>query len=585
MKKLKNKNGFSFIDVIVGISLMVVVFAALFGVFRLGLESAFNNKAKIGAISLANEQMEFIRSLSYKDVGTIGGIPNGIIEAEENIALNGISYTRRTFIKYIDDIKDGEGENDENGIIADYKQIRVNISWISHSKNKSYVLITNIVPKGMESIDGGGTLEINIFNALGLPVVGASVLIENSNINPNISVEAFTNTNGKVIFPGSPAGSNYEITVSKDGYSIAKTYSIEGENVNPNPAHLTVSEGTKTSASFAIDLLANKTIKTFSAITDGFWNDLFNDEGSVSEIKNVKIEKGELLLASTTISTTGYAFSVSVNPDYLSEYTEISFNDTKPNNTEIIYQVYYKNSSDIYVLIPDKILFLNSKGYTESPIDISNLNIETYNNLKIKATLNTSDISVSPSIQDWKITYLYGPNPLPNIQFNMHGNKNIGTRKDGSVIYKYEENLQTYSNGIRELNNLEYDNYTITIDNDALNFDISEICKTQPFSLEPSANVITEIILSPYSKNSLLIAITDSKGKLLENVSVRLYSDSFDGKQKTSSCGQTFFSNLKKGTVLFGNPYAIDISLTGYEDKTVKEVDVDGASNIIINFD
>ncbi len=567
-------------EVIAGIAIMTTVFWSVFGVLRLSIEVIFNNKAKVGALALANEQVEFLRSLAYDDVGTVGGIPNGNIPQNETITLNSIDYNRRTFIQYVDDPKDGEGGSDENSITADYKRAKVEISWINRGENQSVFLVTNIVPKGMESVNGGGTLVINVFDAFGSPITGAEVHIENNELAEPISVDAFTNTSGEVIFPGSPVASSYEITVTKSGYSTAQTYGVEGENTNPNPGHLTVEEGVKTTASFAIDLLADKIVKTYSATGENIWKDLFADGIYVADFEHIKIENGELMLASTTVSMTGYAQSIEIDPDYLVEWIDFSWNDNVPASTTMSYQLFYENSSSTYSLVPNIDLPNNSTGFSSSPVDISGLSTTTYDRLKMQVSLGTDSTTTTPSLQDWQIRYTAGPTPLPNIDFNMRGDKTVGERSDNSLIYKYEEDLQTNGAGLIDLEDLEWDNYLITIDNDTLNLDISEICEPQPFSLDPGADVVTEIILSPQTSNSLLISITDSSSmELLDNVSVRLYKIGFNNTQSTAGCGQTFFNSLSSGS------YDIDLSKSGYLSKTVEDVDVSDASNIQITLD
>lgn len=213
--KIVKQKGSSLIDIIIGVSIMVIVFVSIFSVFKLSIDLVSNSKAKVGALALANEQLEFLRSLSYDDVGTIGGIPFGNIPQEETIVLNQVTYTRRTFIQYIDDSKDGLNEDDENNITADYKLVKVEVKWVLNNKERKFSLVSNIVPKGVETLEGGGLLTINIMNAFGAPVVEAEVNIKNNNTNPSINMTTFTGVSGKVSFPGAPESSGYEIIVEK----------------------------------------------------------------------------------------------------------------------------------------------------------------------------------------------------------------------------------------------------------------------------------------------------------------------------------------------------------------------------------
>lgn len=440
----QSQKGSSLIDVIVGITIFVIVFLGIFGIFKLSIELVASSKAKTGALALANEQMEFLRSLPYDTVGTIGGIPFGNIPQEETIVLNQSIYTRRTFVQYVDDPKDGLGAGDENSITADYKIVKVELGWTIKGTERKFSLVSNIVPKGMETLAGGGILTINAIDAFGIPLAGAEVAIKNNDTNPIIDLTTFTSGSGKVTLPGAPAASNYEITVTKSGYSAAKTYDADDGNPNPDPGHLTVAEGETTSSSFAIDVLSQKTVRTYR-----WWE-----------------------VGSTT--------------------------------------------------------------------------------------------------------------PLGDIPFDMHGDKTIGFDEVGAPIYKYLASHQTNPTGELPLNNLEWDNYTITIDDSATGYDIAESCLPQPRSILPNVSTITDIYLVPDTEHSLLVAVADENGALLPEASVRLYRIPYDKTQSSSQCGQTFFEGLSKGTVSGGNPYAVDIALPGYQNETVTNVDIDGISKITI---
>ena len=126
------QRGIGLIEVVVGTAILVLVFVGFFGVLQLGTRLATDSKARTGALSLALERMELMRSLAYKDIGTLdegdannghGNDPDGYDEGNpgqgnnnglgddyklfsthfEYITLNGIDYTRRTLIVYIDE--------------------------------------------------------------------------------------------------------------------------------------------------------------------------------------------------------------------------------------------------------------------------------------------------------------------------------------------------------------------------------------------------------------------------------------------------------------------------------------------------
>jgi len=219
----KNQKGASLLDTVFGTALLLLVFVGLYGAFQLTLELVQSSKSKTGALAIANERMEFIRSLPYDDIGTVGGIPQGALLEEESKTLNGIEYTQRTFVQYADAPQDGAGGSDSNGITTDYKIVRVTVEWQFRGETRSFFLVTSIVPKGIESVSGGGTLRVTVLDSLGSPIPSAEVYVTNTTLTPPVSLLTFTNTNGIVEFLGAPSANNYEVTVQKTNYSTPES--------------------------------------------------------------------------------------------------------------------------------------------------------------------------------------------------------------------------------------------------------------------------------------------------------------------------------------------------------------------------
>ncbi len=575
--------GFSLIETIVGTALMLLVFVSIFGVFNMGIKLAGKIKAKAGATALAVERMEMIRNLPYSEVGTVGGMVPGDIPQTETVTLNGIQYTRSVFVNYVDDPRDGEGSNDENGIVADYKVVRVEVSWPGSSK--SIVFVSNIVPKGIETLEGGGTLKINVFDASVLPVPSAQVHIENSSANPPISTNVLTNSDGKVVFPAATTSSAYEITVTKDGYSTAQTYPADAYNVSPNPGNLTVLEGQTTEASFVIDKLSSKTIRTWEPVKDFDWSDTFDDWSKVSDY------------ASTTASTTanggaaaleeespglywpsGYLMSEDIGGvANLVEWGDFSWNDRAPASTTAKYRVFYYSNPG-YSLVPDTDLPGNSSGFEISPVDLSGLSTSTYSTLRLRADLATEKADITPEILDWKISWRAGPAPLANVPFKMRGQKTIGKDSNDDPIYKYSKDLSTGADGALKIDNLEFDIYDVTVDGASSGYDISESCPFQPVNISPGTVNTTNLTLVPHANDTLLVSVKDDSNNVVPGAAARLYGLGYDETITTSSCGQVFF------TPLADQNYILEVSKTGYETSS-STVDVAGQSRfeIIMN--
>jgi len=760
--KARFSNGASLIDVIFGVSIMLIIFIGIFGIFKLSIELVSSSKSKTGALALANEQMEFIRSLSYNAVGVVGGIPAGNIEQEEIIILNKTIYTRRTFIQYIDDLKDGLEEEDENLITADYKLVKVEIKWTIGDTERKFSLISNIVPKGIETFEGGGTLIINSIDAYGAPIAGAQVNIKNNTIFPTIDLTAFTNDFGKIMFPGSPAAVDYKIIVTKDGYSTAKTYDADVNNPNPDPGHLTVAEKETTRSTFAIDLLSGMDINTYRKTftyfvktngnnsNDGLAPDFaFATIGKAASVMNpgdkVYVGAGTYnesvvpansgvsgamisYIADTGGDATGdsgavildgfidggsgdlcYAFDLSSGADYLlidgfeamrhrdcgtddaafyfigdsnnNIYRNLTAHDIRRDgfhlegtNNLLENCLIYNTGDDSLTLranLSDSIIRncsfagdigidTGSEGYaielggTYSGANLfinniidgnisndKNLYLWEYNNwtqgeLFGIGNFNSDPLFVSTSTNNYRLQQIASgqsstspavdsgsdisssfnldiqttrtdgvfdggqidigyhyitTNPLftaalypilGNILFDMKGSKTIGLNNGGNPIYKYSQSHQTNSAGELSLNNLEWDNYFISINGVNTGYDIAELCLPHPISITPNTSTTSDLFLAPNTDNSLLVDIIDDNGALLSGASVRLYRVDYNMTHRTSNCGQTFFSGLSKGEISEGSAYSIDISLFGFQNYTSNTVEIKDASKITI---
>lgn len=255
----KNLNlGQAYLDILITIAVLSILIHAIFTLVTTSYEFVNFTRARTTAKHLAQEKIELIHNLPYNEVGTVGGIPPGSILQAENVSRNGLNYFVKTSIIYIDDSFDGAAPDDL--LPTDYKRVRIDASWggLATSGINPVTLVTDIAPRGVETTTGGGTLSILVFNANAEPVSQTTVKIVAETTNPSVDLILETADNGRVILPGAPACSDncYHISVSKEGYSSEKTYSIE-EVANPNKPHQNVLEGDLTEISFAIDKVSS----------------------------------------------------------------------------------------------------------------------------------------------------------------------------------------------------------------------------------------------------------------------------------------------------------------------------------------
>ena len=566
--------GVTLIDTLVAISLMLLIFLGIFGAFQLSVDVVTNNKARAGAVALADERMEYIRSLPYTSIGTSGGIPAGSLAQTESVSLNGINYTRRTLVVYADDPKDGTGASDTTGV-TDYKAVKVNVSWSSRTGERNLYLVSRFEPlNGLESAVAGGTLVVNVVNANSQPVSSAQVTVTNTSVSPAVNLTTYTNTSGVVTLVGVPAATNYAIVATKSGYSTAQTYTSNAQNPNPVPAHLTVSNNQTTSATFAIDLLSSLSVTTYSLST-GTWTDSFSDNSKIGTGTYYIEVSGNQARFEGNQPWTGPADlrSVPITPVALSRWGVFSWHDNRPSMTTITYHVYYPSGSSL-ALVPDSVLPGNSAGFsteTQTSVDLSVIPAQLYPTLVLDAYLVAQDPNApSPTIQDWSLTYESGQGI--SIPFTLKGAKVIGSGPP--VIYKYNQVITTSQSGTITLPNMEWDTYTMSV-NASTGYDISSSCIPQPIVLSPNSTAATLLYLSPHTSNSLLVDAKSSSGTYLSGARVRLTKGgSYDQTIYADACGQAFFPSLTNGS------YSISISASGYQTYTSSGVNVSGTSRL-----
>ncbi len=562
--------GISLIDTIVGTALMLVIFLGIAAAFQLSVDLVMSNKARAGAIALLNERMEFVKSVSYVSLGTVGGIPAGSLAQNETIALNGISFERRTLIAYYDDATDGSAGGDSNGIDADSKTVKVEVSWVSRTGPRTVMATARIAPvTGLESAVSGGTLAINAVDAQGAPLSGATVLIVNDATAVNLTT--YTNAAGTVRLIGTPAGSGYAVTVTKPGYSTARTHEASTENTNPNPGNLTVSNTVTTSSTFAIDVLGTKTVRTFTPITGATTTDSYTDASGIATSSSITVSGGNARISGSAPFGTGTLRSTAVSPSYLVRWKALSWTSSEPASTDILLQVYDASS---LALISDSQLPGNAAGFTSSPVDLSGISASTHPALAVFATLTGAD--ETPTLSAWNIAYDYGPVPLPNIAFTLSGAKTIGSGPSGSV-YKYSATHNSGPSSSVTISNLEWDNYSIDVPASS-GYSVAAACNPQPESLAPGGSQTSALYLMPYTAHSALIDVRSAAtGALLPNATVRLTRTGYNKALVTDSCGQAFFSSLASAT------YTIEVTLPGYTTYTgTNEVSVSGATKFSV---
>lgn len=264
------QDGFTFIEVLITTFIIATVMVGLFGLFDLSVRVSSEAERQTVAVALGNEQAELVRNLPYAKVGTVGGAPSGAIVPNKTITRNGVDYTVTTDIRYVDDSYDGTITSSPVDVLnTDYKLSRIEVIWKTNVTNatKSLLLITYIAPPGIEGSDVGGTLVFTAIDSSGNPLQDATLTLKNSSSSPAINIITQTNENGLVVLPGLPPGNgSYSVSVTKNGYTEEKTYSIAPTFIpDAEHSHLSIIQGQFTEKTFVIDHVSDLTVATQDA--------------------------------------------------------------------------------------------------------------------------------------------------------------------------------------------------------------------------------------------------------------------------------------------------------------------------------
>lgn len=259
---VRSTRGFSLISTMIAVAVFAMIGLAAYNLEVASTRALRAYREKEDVAALADQYIEIARNLPYSQVGTINGNPHGILADQPNL-LN-ITYDNNKYqlyyvVNYIDDPADGTAALGTDPAPDDYKEVKLYI------KNPSDGLIvpfeTNVVPQGLEGLASGGALSLQVINASGLPVPGASLTITDTALSPAINVTRTANSAGNWIEVGLPDSANsYHVVAAESGYSTDQTYPSTQNNPNPAKPDATISNGQVTKISFSIDQLSSLTV-------------------------------------------------------------------------------------------------------------------------------------------------------------------------------------------------------------------------------------------------------------------------------------------------------------------------------------
>ena len=576
-RNMKSGGGFTLVDVLVGTFLMLIVFLGIFGVFQLGIKIIFLSKSRIEATAIAKGEIEVIRNLPYGSIGVDGSFPDGILEAETDIARNQVSYNVQRRVDFIIDSTDGVS-SPEDECPNDYKKVEIKVAWQGKYPGEA-VLVTDIAPKdlGQECEIIGGVIFVSVFNVLGQMV--DSPLIEIKDIETEEVLKTATPLQGEHYFSLEP--NTYKIVVSKDSFSTEQTYGTD-EIAIPEKPHPIVLQGQVTEISFSIDKLSTFLVNTFSPLGTNDFYDSFLDTSKIALSSNVIVAEEEVKLVKTngTYFPEGYLISNTIEPADIVMWGELSYSDNTPTETKMRYQVLYFDGEN-WVLVPNRDLPGNSAGLAPQPINLKRMDPTTYPKIRLKATFfSLGSEEATPILYNWQVNWKTSQgNPVANITFDLRGEKIIGYDVAEDPVYKYLANHTSGVDGTLTIANLEWDSYTFSVD-PTTGLNLTGIQPApQPIGLSPDITLAVDLYLE--AENSLLVTIKSAETSApIFGAEVRLYNIAlgYDSILETNEQGQAFFIPLKDAN------YLVEVIASGY-NSFAGSITVSGDTSQIIELE
>ncbi|MDR9757900.1 MAG: carboxypeptidase-like regulatory domain-containing protein [Thermoanaerobacterales bacterium] len=201
---LKKQDGFTLVEMLIALTLLLLVALSFIPMFVYISEASQNNRVRLIALKLASSKIEEIRALPYEQVGTIGGNPKGVIPREESVDIEGITFTVKTNIWWVDDPSDNDASGNDP-LPYDYKRVQVTVTSLSLFTGevvKTAEISTLASLEGEEEAYPGGNIRVMVQRGWQKgsepePVRNAKVEL---NDGPSAPQTQFTDEMGKVLF-------------------------------------------------------------------------------------------------------------------------------------------------------------------------------------------------------------------------------------------------------------------------------------------------------------------------------------------------------------------------------------------------
>lgn len=257
--------GTTLIDFVISMAIVATLFAGVYLVYFSIVNAVQNVDVRNAAVAVIDSNIEMVRNLPYASVGTVGGAPAGVIPQQQSVSYGKYLFVLQTVIRNIDDPFDGTiGGSPNDTSPADYKMVSIEADCPTCTHFIPITVTATVSPKNLEGATQNGSIFIYAIDANGNAVSDATVKVTNPTVSPSVNLTDTTNASGVLQLVGVPTSTqNYQIIVSKSGYSTDQTYPPGGAgNPNPRAPNITVVSQTLSRATLSIDRVSQVTVLT-----------------------------------------------------------------------------------------------------------------------------------------------------------------------------------------------------------------------------------------------------------------------------------------------------------------------------------
>ena len=276
----QNRTGTSLIDLVIAMTIVALLFGGIYLVYFSIITAVANVSVRSAATAAIGNEIELIRNIPYADVGTIDGVPSGVIPATQSMTEGNYSFSLATVVLNIHDPFDS---NPNDTTATDYKLVSVTATCPLCDNPMTVTITTTVAPDGNAiAAQTGGALFISALDANGDPVPDAVVTVINASVTPSIDLTDTANASGVLELIGAPTSTQgYWISVTKPGYSTDETYPPGGAG-NPDPVkpNATVAANSATRVSFAIDRLSSLAVSASDNRCNAIGSEPFTMQGA-----------------------------------------------------------------------------------------------------------------------------------------------------------------------------------------------------------------------------------------------------------------------------------------------------------------